>query len=975
MEFLNRKYFIINGRKVPFISGGKGGCFIAGTKISVPTGCGEKNIEDIQVGDLVLSFNAVGTISINKVTEIFQHKNQEVIKVTFWDDSYIYVTPNHWFLTEDNDFLEIGHFKVDDAVIKKSGHITTVKTIEQLSELYTTYNFTVENNHSYIANNIRVHNKGGGKGGGAEADNTLFSKDTLFVTLALGEGPVYRILPNGPQDIEVNEGNIDDLINIDTDGTVKTEIFNYSATGGTLTQDPLPVFGEETITPQVLSYPVVLKKGNISGIPEAKVYLQSTSANDWDAIRFNFRINGLQQMDNSGNINPYSVSIKISIYDTTGLITIGEIEKTIQGKTNTPYGFQIYFPIPTDYLNENGYKFTVEKTSDDSDSSKIQDVVVFIGWDEISNDAHSYPRTAIIGYALEAHSEHQGTIPVFTQLIKGLLCKVPSNYNQPILSNGDIDWRQLELPETGTYGYTTNGYRLQKTGATILYDANPVIYQGLWDGSFVYAWTQNPVWIIYDLLTSKTYGLGLPEKYIDKYKFYNIAQYCDGIDTVTGKWYGVSGYADGTFRHKPLDMFTEVREVLIGINEGISINERRFTCDVTIASQTQVMDIINKLTALFRGLLYYSGGKITINADLPDQLPVAVFNEGNIQKDSLVISGVKEDELLTGVEVAYVEPSNHYRREVIRVDDPTALKELNEIENIMSVDLSGCTRRSQAIRFAQYLLASSKYIRRRVDFKTTVEAINLTVGDVIAVSQKTVGVNWGYGGRVASNSTIATSNVVLEHFTSPALSNSVFTANTLPLALRIINTQTDRIDLYMLSNNYTTYTSGNAHQGIDLIEVEIAQRFKPTTKTWSSDNLFKANNVPVKYDLWTLGEINPSNYYSNQGEKLYKILNLERDNEETISISASEYISNVYSDSDTLINYVPVKYKETFSALIPPPPPFLGLRSYPIRNADGSISYNLDINAYTDKSAYPITIETEFEYAKPDQILTVEGIS
>ena len=42
--------------------------------------------------------------------------------------------------------------------------------------------------------------KGGGGGGASEDPNSLFSTDIVFITSALGEGPVYRINPNGPQD-------------------------------------------------------------------------------------------------------------------------------------------------------------------------------------------------------------------------------------------------------------------------------------------------------------------------------------------------------------------------------------------------------------------------------------------------------------------------------------------------------------------------------------------------------------------------------------------------------------------------------------------------------------------------------------------------------------------------------------------------------------------------------------------------------
>ena len=55
---------------------------------------------------------------------------------------------------------------------------------------------------------------GGGGGGGNqgfnEDPNSLFSTDILFILSALGEGPLYRINPNGPQDIEIQDGNIDD---------------------------------------------------------------------------------------------------------------------------------------------------------------------------------------------------------------------------------------------------------------------------------------------------------------------------------------------------------------------------------------------------------------------------------------------------------------------------------------------------------------------------------------------------------------------------------------------------------------------------------------------------------------------------------------------------------------------------------------------------------------------------------------------
>ncbi len=37
---------------------------------------------------------------------------------------------------------------------------------------------------------------------------------------------------------------------------------------------------------------------------------------------------------------------------------------------------------------------------------------------------------------------------------------------------------------------------------------HPLVYSGVWDGTFKVAWTDNPAWCFYDLVTSTRYGLG-----------------------------------------------------------------------------------------------------------------------------------------------------------------------------------------------------------------------------------------------------------------------------------------------------------------------------------------------------------------------------------------------------------------------------------------------------------------------------------
>lgn len=1065
--------------------------------------------------------------------------------------------------------------------------------------------------------------------------NLITSTDYFYGLLALGEGPIYRINPNGPTDIEFNDASINDLIDYQTNLTNNTKLYTLSSLGNIkapMSSEFNTYFGR-TVSPQGLSSPVQLKLGNIPGVPAIDV-VQNTTNFKWDALEFNFTINSLFNTDEeTGELRPGSIGIKIQIQDHLGigdffiLNSNGDkfVTATQSGIVQTPVKFSVKVEIPQDKRSDLGYRFTISKITNDSNSSRVVENITFTGWDEVTYDTLWYPRTALLGVVLKSYAEYASVVPTITSLVKGLVVKVPSNYNQPVrllrgapkertststttnvthplypsagsysytvpagvtrlvidavgggggaglntcdgssscyygsgggaasvytrtiktvtqgdiltvtvgagasmgnsggtttvsssagwtisvpggnpgasyvsdsdaggainsaatgidqiisdslnagvagatggkgiyrfgtgglgmngigcgmngmLSTGasgktgkdgfvglfnpgqepsviepkscltgvssnpttvtivdsiletevEIDWRHVEVPSTGELGLPTRGYLLHSTKDVIQNEIAPPIYIGTWDGTFVKEWTQNPAWIIYDLLTNKEYGLGIPEEYIDKFKFYKVAQYCDAVDPLTGRFIGVPGYADGSFRYKPLGYHrtplegktdAQIKEILyreaqIGLYPGTAIRERRFVCNISINAQKQVIEVINQITALFRGILIYTGGKISLNVDLPDELPVAIFNETNILKDSFQISGIKESELMTGVEVAYLDPTNHYKKEIIKIDDPKALEELSYIENVKQIDLIGCDRRSQAYRFAQYLLASNKYIRRRVSFKTTIEAINLSVGDVIGVAQKTAGISWGFGGRVTSNtvtSGVGVANVLLEHFTVPAISNSVFTSNTYPIALRIINRQSDRVDLY-LANGYSLYATGNAYptsSSVDLVELSVNKKLNPVSKIFESITRFDANTAPVKGDVWSLGEVNPNSYGNSLSDKLFKVTSIERDSEETISIIASEYISNVYSDSDSLINYRPVIYPSPLSHAYELPPPTIFAAGNPIRQNDGLIKYDINIDLST--LDYPYRYTTYLYVSSPEDTQIVEDI-
>ncbi len=834
--------------------------------------------------------------------------------------------------------------------------------------------------------------KGAGGGKGNIAPNSEFSTDLLYMVSAIGEGPVYRINANGPQDIQISDSAIDDLINMTGDGLENTQRFLTITTTGTTTQGSLPFFGEEIVSPQVFASPVTLKKGNIEGIPAAKVTMQETSANDWDALRFNFVISELYKADKKGSVNTYTVKYNITVYSSPEQVQIASQEITITEKTDTPFKISTKIDIPVANRSINGYRFTVEKTSNDSDDAKLKDDIRIVSWDEIKYTKLSYPRTALIGYALKAVDEHTGGVPTFTSMVKGLLVKVPSNYNQPILSGlesegtsgrgGEIDWRQLEVSDTHR---TTYGYRLQKEGASSspATAANPTIYLGTWDGTFVYSWTQNPAWIVYDILTNTTYGLGIPEENIDKYKFYQIAMYCDACDPITGKFYGVDAIADGSYRYKPRSLYTKIKENQVGLPKGTPVKERRFITDITISEQEKTMDVLNRICASFRSIIVYAGGKISLAIDMPDDLPVMLFNETNIKQGTFQISGIKESEIYTGIDVSYIDPTNHFKRETVRIDtaDSNDGTEVTEIENIASIDAAGVTRRSQAMRLAQYQIAASKYQRRNVAFTASTDAMHLAPGDLIAVASQGTGIAYGYGGRVSSNSLVAntSTNVHLEHFTVPSITASTFTSNTYPLALRVMNLDSDRLEVYIVSNTeYAISASDNVSSGIDQVTVKVLQKLNTKTSTLTDmSGGFTANLVPKAGDLWSLGEIkNPTSYYTNKSSKLFKVTGITRESEEAdVTITGLEYISNVYTDSDSFINYEPTAYTDITSPFSPPPTPIINFTARPVRRLDGSIAVDGQIQDKTYQLGYGQKFTTEYFYSSSADSTIVSNVT
>jgi hypothetical protein len=150
----------------------KGGCFASGTKITMADGS-FKNIEDIQVGDRVLTFNNEFDRQLveSSVSEVFKHFVGEYLII----NDKVKITSIHRVYL-NGKWQEIGNAKLGDVLINQQGQKVKITDIKKVKAPVFVYNFKVEKYHTYIADGIYVHND---KGGGGEP-RTNFPDVALF---------------------------------------------------------------------------------------------------------------------------------------------------------------------------------------------------------------------------------------------------------------------------------------------------------------------------------------------------------------------------------------------------------------------------------------------------------------------------------------------------------------------------------------------------------------------------------------------------------------------------------------------------------------------------------------------------------------------------------------------------------------------------------------------------------------------------
>lgn len=468
-----------------------------------------------------------------------------------------------------------------------------------------------------------------------EMPDNLISKDKIKLLLAVSDGEVVN-------DFSLKQLHFGGVPVQNEDGTFNYEGVIAEFRPGTQTQDYIQGFSESSAEFQVARE-----------VTHNTPYTLTVSNKNLSAIRFRLlwpRV--LTQKDNGdmvGSVVEYKIEMAVDGASYQTYLT-GKID----GKNTTGgYDRSIRVNLPQNFTSQ--VLIRVSRVTPDADGVKVVDAFRVESYAEVIDAKFRYPLTAMLYVEFDSDL-FQNQIPTISLKKKWKIIQVPRNYDP-----------------------------INRT------------YSGTWDGTFKWAWSNNPAWVLYDLIMNQRYGLdqrelGIP---VDKWSLYEVAQYCDE---------------------------------LVPDNRGGM--EPRYLMDVVVQSQVEAFQLVRDICSAFRGMTFYNGESLSIIVDKPRD-PVYLFTADNVVDGVFVRTFPSEKTMYTSCNVMFDDEENQYEQDVEPVFNPDAAMRFGH--NPTSITAIGCTRRTEANRRGRWILQTN-LSATTVSFSTGLEGMIPSCGDVIYVA-------------------------------------------------------------------------------------------------------------------------------------------------------------------------------------------------------------------------------------------------
>ncbi|HBE3273291.1 TPA: host specificity protein J [Escherichia coli] len=388
-------------------------------------------------------------------------------------------------------------------------------------------------------------------------------------------------------------------------------------------------------------------------VTRAKPVTRTITSANIDRLRVTFGVQSLVETTSKGDRNPASVRLLIQLQRNGNWVT--EKDVTINGKTTS----QFLASVILDNLPPRPFNIRMVRETADSTTDQLQNKTLWSSYTEIIDVKQCYPNTAIVGLQVDAE-QFGGQQMTVNYHIRGRIIQVPSNYD----------------PEKRTYS-------------------------GIWDGSLKPAYSNNPAWCLWDMLTHPRYGMGkrLGAADVDKWALYAIGQYCDQT-----------------------------------VPDGFGGTEPRMTFNAYLAQQRKAWDVLSDFCSAMRCMPVWNGQTLMFVQDRPSDVVWPYTNSDVVVDDNGVgfrysFSALKDRH--TAVEVNYTDPQNGWQTSTELVEDPEAI--LRYGRNLLKMDAFGCTSRGQAHRAGLWVIKTELLETQTVDFTLGSQGLRHTPGDIIEI--------------------------------------------------------------------------------------------------------------------------------------------------------------------------------------------------------------------------------------------------
>ncbi|MFC0225695.1 DUF1983 domain-containing protein [Serratia aquatilis] len=445
------------------------------------------------------------------------------------------------------------------------------------------------------------------------------------------------------------------------------------------------------------------------------------------------------------------------------------LNSAVDGKTTSHYErtHRINLPKAT-----TGWQVRLRRITPDSTTSNVADVMNIEAITEVIDAKLRYPNTALLYVSFDA-KQFQG-IPRISCKPKGRVIRVPTTYD----------------PVTRAYN-------------------------GTWDGSFKWAYSNNPAWVFYDILLNKRFGLGdrLDASQVDEVELYRIAQYCDQL------------VPDG---------------------RGGTGTEPRFLCDVYIQSQNEAFTVLRDLASIFRGMTYWANNQVYVIADMPRDI-VYPYTRGNVIDGKFHYQGGSQRDRYSTAMVSWSNPDNHYQDNVESVMEDELVQRygINQTE----ISAIGCTRQTEANRRGRWVLLTNAN-DRTVAFSAGLDGHIPKPGHIISVADQMLS-GRALGGRISEvNGRTLKLDRIADISPGDRLIVSLPNGSSQARTVTVANGQ-----YVTLNTNYSMQPQAEAIWSVDASDVAV-QQYRVSSVTDNDDGTFTITAIwhnPDKYDAIDTG--------------------------------------------------------------------------------------------------------------------------